>query len=199
MKLLRSLNHAILYSYHYIIGQFRYHSFEWRSFLGPCDILTNPKAISIGKRVEIRKGARLEAIGSWDGVKPKIIIGDDTSIHLYFHCGAAESVTIGKNVLIAGRVYISDHDHTYDDPKLSACKCEELKTAPVVIKDGVWLGEGSVILKGVTIGERSVVGANAVVTRDVEPYTIVAGVPAREIDKIKCKLVKLTAGSTTDC
>jgi acetyltransferase-like isoleucine patch superfamily enzyme len=187
MNLLRSIDRVILYSYHYLIGQFRYHSFQWRSFLGPCDMLTNPKAISIGKRVEIRKGARLEAVGPWDGDKPKIVIGDNTSIHLYFHCGAAESVTIGKNVLIAGRVYISDHDHRYDDPEMPACLCEELKTAPVVIEDGVWLGEGSVILKGVTVGERAVVGANAVVTKDVEPYTIVAGVPAREIDKTNTK------------
>ena len=147
-------------------------------------MLTNPRAISIGKKVLIRKGARLEAVGDSDGEKPKIKIGDGTSIQFYFHCGAAESVSIGKNVLISGRVYITDHDHVFDDPKLSARNCRRLKSAPVIIEDGVWLGEGCVILKGVTVGERAVVGANAVVTIDVLPFTVVGGVPAREIKKI---------------
>jgi acetyltransferase-like isoleucine patch superfamily enzyme len=86
--------------------------------------------------------------------------------------------------LIAGRVYISDHDHQYDHPDFSARECKKLRADPVVIEDGVWLGEGSVILKGVTVGKRAVVGANAVVTKDVPPFTIVAGVPARVIEKI---------------
>jgi len=147
-------------------------------------MLTNPKAISVGKRVQIRKGARLEAVGSWDGQKPKITIGDGTLIHLYFHCGAAESVIIGKNVLIAGRVYISDHDHEFVHPDLPPSQCRGLTKEPVVIEDGAWLGQGCVILKGVTVGERAVVGANAVVTKDVEPFTVVGGVPAKFIKKI---------------
>ncbi|HUU15938.1 MAG TPA: acyltransferase [Sedimentisphaerales bacterium] len=147
-------------------------------------MLRNPRSISIGKKVLIRKGARLEAVGEPDGERPKITIGDGTAIQFYFHCGAAESVTIGKNVLISGRVYITDHDHVFDDPELPARNCSKLKSAPVVIEDGVWLGEGCVILKGVTVSERAVVGANAVVTKDVPPFTVVGGVPARVIRKI---------------
>jgi len=148
-------------------------------------MLTNPRAISIGKKVLIRKGARLEAVGEPDGGRPKITIGEGTAIQFYFHCGAAESVTIGKNVLISGRVYITDHDHVFDDPELPARNCSKLKSAPVVIEDGVWLGEGCVILKGVTVAERAVVGANAVVTKDVPPFTVVGGVPARVIRDIE--------------
>lgn len=55
----------------------------------------------------------------------------------------------------------------------------------VKIKDDVWIGAGAIILSGVTIGECSVIGAGAVVTKDVEPYTVVAGVPARKIKDIK--------------
>ena len=55
----------------------------------------------------------------------------------------------------------------------------------VKIKDDVWIGAGVIILSGVTIGECSVIGAGAVVTKDVEPYTVVAGVPARKIKDIK--------------
>ncbi|MFZ5998717.1 MAG: acyltransferase [Nitrospirota bacterium] len=118
-------------------------------------------------------------------MSPKITIGDGTSIQLYFHCGAAKSVRIGKDVLIAGRVFITDHDHVLDHPVLPPGKCRDVHAEPVVIEDGAWLGEGCVVLKGVTIGERAVVGANAVVTKSVPPFTIVAGVPAKEIHKIQ--------------
>jgi acetyltransferase-like isoleucine patch superfamily enzyme len=86
--------------------------------------------------------------------------------------------------LIAGRVYISDHDHVLDDPVLSSCENKKLISKPVVIEDGCWLGEGCVILKGVRIGKRSVIGANAVVTKDIPEYSIAAGVPAKVIKKI---------------
>jgi acetyltransferase-like isoleucine patch superfamily enzyme len=167
---------------HYVWWRWRFHSFGWRSRLSQCDMLTNPKAISIGKKVSIRKGARLEAIGK-NCDKAKLIIGDGTSIQFYFHCGAAESVIIGKDVLIAGRVYITDHDHAVDDSE-PAVHCSKLNTAPVIIEDGAWLGEGCVILKGVRIGTRAVVGANAVVTKNVPPFCVVAGVPAKLIRRL---------------
>lgn len=170
--------------YYYVRWSWRFYSFGWMSRVHCCDMLTNPKAISIGKNVLIRKGARLEAVGNWDGKRPKIIIGDGTKIQFYFHCGAAESVIIGNDVLIGGRVYITDHDHVYDDPQLPAVQNWRVKSKPVIIEKGAYLGEGAVILKGVTIGERAVVGANSVVTKDVPPYTIVAGVPARNIRSV---------------
>jgi acetyltransferase-like isoleucine patch superfamily enzyme len=170
--------------YNYLFWAWRFYSFGWKSRLGRCDMLTNPRAISIARGVQIRKGARLEAIGDWDGKLPKITIGERTAIQFHFHCGAAQSVTIGKDVLIAGRVYISDHDHVFDDPEKPAISCSKLSCKPVVIEDGVFLGQGCAILKGVTIGKRAIVGANAVVTKDVPPFTVVAGVPARVIRTI---------------
>jgi acetyltransferase-like isoleucine patch superfamily enzyme len=170
---------------HYAWRRPRFYQFGWRSRLGRCDMLTNPRAISIGTKVLIRKGARLEAVGDWDGKKPRIVIGDGTAAQFYFHCGAAESITIGEKVLIAGNVYITDHDHKFDDPHRAPIECSELVSEPVVIEDGAWLGEGCRILKGVTVGKRAVVGANAVVTKDVPPYTIVGGVPARPIGMVK--------------
>jgi len=141
-------------------------------------MLTNPRAISIGRNVLIRKGARLEAVDAGPGDGPKLVIGDGTAIQFYFHCGAAGRVTIGRNVLVGGRVYITDHDHSYDEPGLSARESPRLKVAPVEIGDGAFLGEGCMILKGVHVGKRAVVAANAVVTRDVPDFTVVAGVPA---------------------
>jgi acetyltransferase-like isoleucine patch superfamily enzyme len=167
--------------WHYARWRRCFHSFGWRSRLGRCDMLTNPRAISIGRNVLIRRGARLEAVGSDVGDGPKLVIGDGTAIQFYFHCGAAGRVAIGRNVLMGGRVYITDHDHSYDEPDLSARESPRLKVAPVEIGDGAFLGEGCVILKGVRVGKRAVVAANAVVTRDVPDFAVVAGVPARLI------------------
>jgi len=79
--------------------------------------------------------------------------------------------------LIAGRVYVTDHDHAWPDGGAA------LVTAPVVIGDGCWLGEGCAILKGVTLGEGCVVGANAVVTRSAPARSMLVGVPARVVKR----------------
>ena len=129
----------------------------------------------------------MEAVGGWNGAEPKIMIGEGTSAQFDFHCAAAESVKIGRDVVIAGRVYITDHDHRYDHPELAVAECGELVCAPVVVGDGAWLGEGCVILKGVMVGERAVVGANAVVTQDVPAWSVVAGNPAKVIRRIRDK------------
>jgi len=164
--------------------KWRFHRFGWGARLYSCDLLTNPKSISIGRGVIIGKGARLEAIGDNNNDNPKLIIGDGTGIEFYFHCGAAQSVKIGKDVLIGGHVYITDHDHVYDDPILPARRCKDLNSKPVVIEDGCWLCEGCKILKGVTIGKRAVVAANSVVTKNVPPGTVVGGIPAKVIKEI---------------
>lgn len=166
----------------YVRWSGRFAEFGFKSRLISPDMITGARHIRIGKRVSIWKGSRIEAVGN--GNQPMIEIGDDTVIHMHFHCGAAESVKIGKDVLIAGRVYITDHDHVFDDPEKPARWADGLVVKPVVIGDGAWLGEGCVILKGVTVGARAVVGANSVVTKDVPPGAIVGGIPAKVIRMI---------------
>src|SRR5205814_260457 len=86
---------------------------------------------------------------------------------------AFERVTIGSECAIADEVRIADGDyHRIDDRPLRA---------PVAIGDRVWIGLRAIVLKGVTIGDGAVVAASAVVTRDVPPATLVAGVPARVV------------------
>ena len=165
---------------HYARWSWRFGSFGFRSRLANPAMLTGCRGIEIGKGVCIREGARIEVVK--DG--GKIEIGDGTSIQLGFHCGAAKYVRIGRDVLIAGRVYISDHDHVFHHRDLPPRKCKELAVAPVDIGDGVWLGEGCVVLKGVSLGRRAVVGANAVVTKSVPDGCVVGGVPAKIIRRI---------------
>lgn len=83
--------------------------------------------------------------------------------------------------MIANNVVIVDHDHKImENGEISG----SLVTATVVIEDNVWIGANVVITKGVTIGTGSIIGAGSVVTKDVEPHTMVAGVPAEVVKKI---------------
>lgn len=90
-------------------------------------------------------------------------------------------VSIGSNCLIGDQVYICDSDFHNIDPKL---RNSQVSSKPVHIHDNVWIGAKAMILKGVTIGTDSVVGAGAIVTADVPPKTVVAGIPAKVIRNI---------------
>jgi acetyltransferase-like isoleucine patch superfamily enzyme len=97
----------------------------------------------------------------------------------YSRIVAHERIEIGDDVLIAQMVSILDHDHAFEvaDGALTVARTA-YDTAPVVIGDNVWIGDKATILRGVTVGPNAVVAANAVVTRDVAPFTVVAGSPA---------------------
>ena len=98
-----------------------------------------------------------------------------------FDAGRTDLLTIEDKVGIGPRVTIVIHS----DPSPSPLQnLYPRKTLPVHIKEGVWIGAGAIILSGVTIGECSIVAAGAVVVKNVQPYTMVAGVPARTIKNI---------------
>lgn len=89
-------------------------------------------------------------------------------------------LTIGRNVLVAHNVSIIAEDHGFATRRIPIRR--QPKTGgPIVIGDDVWIGCGARVLKGVTIGQGAIVGAGAVVTKDVLPYSIVGGIPARVI------------------
>jgi acetyltransferase-like isoleucine patch superfamily enzyme len=154
------------------------------SILYPC-MLTNSQYVEIGDNVFIREYARIEAV-NFDGQRsfsPELKIGEGTAVEQFFHVGACELVDIGKNVLIAGRVYITDHNHRFSDIDKPILSQGIEPGGKVIIGDNAWLGEGCVILPGVTIGSHAIIGANAVVTQDIPPYTVAVGNPARAIKK----------------
>lgn len=146
--------------------------------------------IHLGDGVDIFPGLRIEAFDRHldKHFTPRITIGDRVSINYDCHIGCVNEITLGNDVLLASRVYISDHSHgatDYHDIDTPPSDRKVFSKGPVVIEDGVWIGEGSCILPGVRIGRHAIVGANAVVTRDVPPYTIVGGIPARPIRTLK--------------
>jgi acetyltransferase-like isoleucine patch superfamily enzyme len=104
----------------------------------------------------------------------KSVLARDISINCYL------DVEIGDSVLIADSVYISDFDHKFNDLDVPI-KDQGIAKSRVRIGRDVWLGTKVTVSSGVTIGEGAVVGANAVVTRDIPPYSVAVGVPARVV------------------
>lgn len=110
----------------------------------------------------------------------KLVFGKRSFIGQNSIIGVNEKITIGEDVMIAQAVSIRDTDHSFDSIDIPMGK-QGMSTKPIIISDDVWIGYGAVITKGVTIGKGSIIAANAVVTKDVEPYSIVGGVPAKLI------------------
>jgi acetyltransferase-like isoleucine patch superfamily enzyme len=106
-----------------------------------------------------------------------ISIGDDSIIGEGVALDGRDKLTIGNHVDIASEVMIYNSQHDIKDPNFRAV------SAPVTIQDYVFIGPRTIILPGVTIKKGAVVGAGAVVTKDVEEFSIVGGVPAKEIGK----------------
>jgi lipopolysaccharide O-acetyltransferase len=138
------------------------------------------ESIAIGAKSRIWRDVRLEAHRAGPGIV-RIRIGVDTGLQPYVHIGAAESVEIGRRCRLAQGVYISDHDHDYDDLDDEENLGKRLIASPVKIGDFVWLGERVMVLKGVTIGDKTVVGAGSIVTKSLPPKVIAIGAPARVI------------------
>ncbi len=153
-------------------------------FIGGSSFITGSEYISIGHNFRCGKRLRLEALSDYFDQKfqPEILIGDNVSIQDDCHIGAINRIYIGDNVLIASKVYISDHSHgkvNSKDIELSPMRRNLYSKGDVNILNNVWIGENVSILPGVTIGHNTIVGANSVVTKSIESNCVVAGNPAR--------------------
>lgn len=131
----------------------------------------NPIASNLQADVYVEPGATL-TIGNNVGM---------SSTRLWIH----ESARIGNNVKIGGCVLITDTDAHPMDYMIRRCSNEGTKSAPVVIEDDVWIGAHCIILKGVTIGARSVIGVGSVVTKSIPVDCVAAGNPCRVIKNLK--------------
>lgn len=134
-------------------------------------IIGNPRRIYIGRKIKVYQKVII-AIG-----KGELRIGNNGLIGVgtYINCGD-EKLTIGNNVAIAPFCKIFTNSHHYSDEMLNI---ESYNNGNIIIEDNVLIGANTVILPGVKIGHGSVVGASSLVNKDVEPDTIVAGVPAK--------------------
>ncbi|WP_281298271.1 acetyltransferase [Flavobacterium limnophilum] len=132
-------------------------------------------------------GCRLEAYPEYGN--KVLYVGKNVQINDYVHITAREHVFIGNNVLMASKIYISDCSHgsysgdSFDSDPTSNPIDRKLFSKSIIINDNVWLGEFVSVLKGVEIGEGTIVGANSVVSKSLPPYVIAVGIPARPIKK----------------
>ena len=151
-------------------------------------ICEQPDSIVVGNHCEIHGSLITQDKG-------KIVLGNRVTIRYATTVGAVNNIMIGDNVIISNNVTIYDNNNHPTDVGSRRKICEDFsnqelwkwkysRNQPVIIHDDVWIGQGAVILKGVTIGEGSIVGMNAVVTKDVPPYSIVAGNPARVVKQV---------------
>ena len=153
----------------------------------PFDI-RNRRFIEIGNNFVTGPGCRIEAFPVKNDNKKCIKIGNNVQINDYVHIGAVHSIILEDNVLLASKIYISDHNHgSYEGINNSNPNSIPIEREPgykpVLIKKNVWIGESVCILPGVTIGEGSIIGALSVVSRDIPDFTIAVGSPAKPIKK----------------
>ena len=152
-------------------------SFGSRSILELPIRLAGESRISIGSDVFVGAGSWLQTLEG-PGHSGVLEVGDGTSIAGTCVLSAACSVRLGRKVLLARNVYISDHIHAYDDPRRAVLDQGVAQLEAVEIQDGAWLGQNVVVCPGVTIGRGAVVGANSVVLNDIPDHAVAVGAPA---------------------
>ena len=149
------------------------------SYLHAC-----PGGITIGDNTIVMHGAILHVYNFRQLPHAHIRIGRDSLIGEYSVVRGQGGVTIGDRVYTSPLTQIIAVNHVFDDPKRPFVD-QGITAEGIVIEDDVWLGAGAVITDGVRVGRGAVVAAGAVVTSDVEPHTVVGGVPARLIKRIE--------------
>jgi acetyltransferase-like isoleucine patch superfamily enzyme len=137
--------------------------------------------LQIGRHALLEPNVWITAPGS-----ARVRIGEGTFLNMGVMIAAEHLVEIGDHCMLANGCFVSDSSHRYDDPEKPITWQGFQSKGPTRIGDNCWLGVGVVVTSGVTIGERCVIGANSVVTKDVPPFSIAAGAPAKVIRQIDC-------------
>ncbi|MCP4361166.1 MAG: acyltransferase [Chloroflexi bacterium] len=149
-----------------------------KSYLHAC-----PSGIEIGDETIIMHGAILHVYNFRDLPKSGVTIGKKSLIGEYSVIRGQGGVTIGDRVYTSPFTQIIAVNHVFADPERPFTD-QGITAEGIVIEDDVWLGAGAVITDGVCVGRGAVVAAGAVVTKDVPPHSVVAGIPARKIKEI---------------
>jgi len=192
-RLRRFWNYSVLEKFEFLAGsywalktRFYYSRFFGRigrrSKLSKPLRLKNVQNIFIGNNVTIHKYAFLLTLRLAGSPPPRLVINDGCTIGHFSHITCVNELAIGRNVLIADRVHISDNSHVFADPNVPIIRQGVTTKGKVNIGEGTWIGEGVSVLS-CNIGKNCVIGSNAVVVNDVPDYCVAVGVPARVISR----------------
>ena len=152
--------------------------------------LVGGEFISIGDNTIIGTQAVITAWGTHGVYKfcPTINIGKNVSIGNDCHITSINNIYIGDNVLMGMKVTITDNSHgtnKFEELTIAPVDRKLYSSGPIIIEDGVWIGDKVTILPNTRIGKNSIIGANAVVTEDIPSNSIAVGIPAKVIKTIK--------------
>jgi acetyltransferase-like isoleucine patch superfamily enzyme len=159
-------------------------------------LFVNPFLHKRGKRSSFGYYARMDVfpfkkfeVGAYTVIEDFSVINNGVGdVIIGHHTGIGLSniiigpVTLGDYVMLAQHIVFSGLNHGYEDVTIPP-RIQKVITKPIVIEDNVWIGANSVITAGVTIGKHAVIGAGSVVTKNIPPYTVAVGNPARIIKK----------------
>ncbi len=138
------------------------------------------KGVVLGNNVSLLKGTIIECTGVLNNLGEGLVVGNNVGIAQNCFIQVRGEVIIGNDVIFGPNVSIFSENHVYEDFDLPISK-QGVSRQGVVIEEGVWIGTRSIILDGVTVGKNSIVAAGSVVNKDVLPYSIVGGIPAKLI------------------
>jgi acetyltransferase-like isoleucine patch superfamily enzyme len=140
------------------------------------------KNISIGDKVIVQYKTWLASMPLTDTKNPILEIGNGSAIGNFNHIYATKKIIIGRKVLTADKVYISDNLHSYENPFIPIIDQSIKQNREVFIGDGCWIGENVCII-GASIGKHCTIGANSVVTNDIPDFCVAVGSPAKIIKR----------------
>lgn len=155
------------------------YKFRYGYYISKTAILQRRKFIKLNKRSEIQDYVIIRSNRNF------VKIGKNSQINPFTVIYGGSGVIIGDNVMIAPNCMIASGNHNYKQLEKPIRLADNLSKGPIIIEDGVWIGANSVVTDGVKIGQNAVVAAGSVVTRNIDPYDIVAGVPAKKIGNRK--------------
>jgi acetyltransferase-like isoleucine patch superfamily enzyme len=185
------------------IKRLRFREYRGLTMIGCGTKIRHPRHLSVGKNFIVEDYAEIMAlssagivcgnnvtIGAFATIKPSnyygkaigqgLRIGDNSNIGRYNYVGCSGLITIGRDVMIGPRVSFYAENHNFESTDKTMAE-QGVSCEPITVGDDCWIASGSIILAGVTIGTGSIIAAGSVVSKDVPPYSVAAGIPAKVI------------------
>lgn len=145
----------------------------------------NLKYVSIGKNIKLKRNWRIECYPRFGSLQlsPQLSIGDNVIINYGFTAFVADKIEIGSNCIFAANVTLISENHGINPESEKPYHSQNLTTGPIFIGEGCWLGQNVCVLPGVHIGNKCIVGTNAVVNEDIPDNSIAVGIPAKVVKR----------------